>query len=192
RGSFLVRVDSVWDATIDRDWERLVYGKAYLVTATSAEGITAREWFRISFYTEIPASIVRRNTFEASRMNEAAGFGQPVLVRLGDVTPRIGANFGDASRLVPFPGGWRLRWTGDGTRLAVGSKPVRVDDDAPPELWMSVSIESGLGRADQPPDAPDAGVRWTRGPTLDVSIPLDFSHRSFPVPGGAVESGDRK
>ena len=44
RGSFLVRVDSVWDATIDRDWERLVYGKAYLVTATSAEGITAREW----------------------------------------------------------------------------------------------------------------------------------------------------
>lgn len=188
RGSYVVRVDSVWDASISRDWERLVYGKAYLVTAYTREGITAREWFRIAFFTDIPAAIVRRNTFEASRMNEAAGFGHPVFVRLDSVTPRIGSNFGNAAHNVPFPSGWRVRWMGDGTRLAVGTSPETVSDDAPPSLWMSVSIETGLGRADLPRNVRDAGAPWVTGPVLDVSIPLDRSRRTFQIPGGAVES----
>ncbi|HLV27450.1 MAG TPA: hypothetical protein VKZ41_14175 [Gemmatimonadales bacterium] len=188
RSSFMVRVDSVWDATISQDWNRLVFGKAYLVTALTPEGITAREWFRIAFYTEIPAGIVRRNTFEASRMNEAQGFGQPVLVRLDSVTPRIGGSFGAAAKKIQFPGGWRVRWTGDGTRLAVATKPDRIDDDAEGSLWMSVAVETGLGRADLPRSVPDAGVKWTRGPMLDVSVALDSSYKSFPIPGGSVES----
>lgn len=189
RGSYLVREDSVWDAAIAPDWERLAFGKAYLVTATSREGLTARQWFLIGYYTQIPASIVRRHAFEASRMNEAAGFGQPVLVWLDSVPSSVG-RLRSAAHRIDFPGGWRVRWTGDGTRLAVGTKPTTVSDDAPPQLWMSVTIENGLARADLPQNPRDAGVRWTEGPVLDVSIPLDTSYRSFPIPGGVVESRD--
>lgn len=188
RHSFMVRVDSVWDASISPDWKRLAYGKAYMTTATSSSGILAREWFRIGYFTELPAAIVRRNAFEASRMNETVAFGQPVIVELDSVSPRIGGTFGQAARKLQFPGGWRVRWTGDGTRLAVGTKPVRIDDDAQPELWMSVSTQTGLGRADLPRSVPDAGVSWTAGPMVDVSVRLDSSLKSFPIPGGAVES----
>ena len=190
RGSWMVRIDSVWDVAIDREWERLVYGKAYLATARRAEGITAREWFRISYFTGIDASIVRRHAFDASSMNEAVGFGQPIVVMLDSVTPRVGGSFGGAARPLPFPSAWRLSFTGDGSRFAVGTSPARISDDADPELWMTVSLASGLGRADLPSHVTNAGVTWTRGPMIDVSVPVDSSHRSFPIPGGAVESAD--
>lgn len=190
RGSWLVRIDSVWDVAIDRDWQTLVYGKAYLATARRAEGITAREWFRIAYYTGMDASIVRRHAFDASTMNEAVGFGQPVVVRLDSVTPRVGGTFGGASRPLPFPSAWRLRFTGDGSRFAVGTSPSRISDDADPRLWMSVSLASGLGRADLPAEVANAGARWTAGPMIDVSVSIDSGHRSFPIPGGTVESHD--
>ncbi len=189
-GRYLVREDSVWDVAVSPDWKRIAFGKAYLVTSTSRDSLTASEWFRIGYYTQFPATVVRRHAFQASTMNISYAFAQPVVVELDSVAASRGGRFGSAARRLAYPGGWRVRWIRNGEMLGVGSGPSTVRDDAAPRRWLVVDPRNGLARGELARSAvPASGAAWTNGPVLDVSVPLDRSARSFQIAGGTVESG---
>ncbi len=191
RGRYLVREDSVWDVAVSADWKKLAFGKAYLVTSTTRDSVPASEWFRIGYYTQFAATVIRRNAFQASTMNVAYGFAQPVVVALDSVPPSSAGRFGDEARRLPYPGGWRVRWVRNGEMLGVGSGPATVRDDAAPRRWLNVDPRNGLARGELASSAvPASGANWTAGPVLDISIPLDRSPRSHAIEGGAVDSRD--
>jgi hypothetical protein len=73
-------------------------------------------------------------------------------------------------------GGWRVRWSCDGGDLLLGDPPRRMQDDSPSEGEHRVSASAApLTNA---PAAP--AVRWTEGPTLDVSVQVPRG-RSTPL-----------
>ena len=84
--------------------------------------------------------------------------------------------------------GVRIGWSAGGEALLVGANPKRAADDEGSSQWIAVNLRgshvSGAGDAPTP-------VAWTTGPTLDVSVPVDFvSAHTIAAGPRSIESGD--
>ena len=186
RGSVMVQRDSVWDVAPAPDWRRIAYGKAYVLPAAEGEVVLESTWRRVADAVQLPLDSVRQNAFMTSGMVPAYGFAQPVVL---DVSARAaGASMERGGTTLPIAGGWRVRWVDNGDLLAIGAKPLRVQDDTPSLEWLSVDPQTGAVQGPVMESALDP-LSWVEGPVIDISVPLDLREtRSLAIDGGTLES----
>ena len=185
-GADPVQRDSVWDVAPAPDWRSVAYARAYTAGAGESDSIPPMEWHRLAGSVGLMESLVRKNVFPTSGMVTAYGVARPFVVRLRPVQDTTGS--GDAG--LPIPEGWRLAWTRDGSRLAIGAPPATMGDDSPASRWRLVDPVSGASRgvADT---ASLAQFQWVQGPNLDVSTAVDMrQRRAFRAGDVDIESED--
>jgi hypothetical protein len=185
-GTPLVQRDSVWDVAPAPDWRRVAYARAYTTRAGETDSIPPSEWHRIAGSVGLMESIVRRNAFATSGMVTAYGVARPFVVSLGPSTDTTGTG-GDG---LPMAEGWRVAWTRDGSRLAIGAPPEVIADDAPASRWRLVDPVTGESRGGTDSTSL-AHLQWVRGPNLDVSTAVDLrQRRAFRAGDVDIESED--
>jgi hypothetical protein len=85
-------------------------------------------------------------------------------------------------------GGWRVGWSSAGDALLVGTNPTRAVDDEISPSFIAVDLRGRLIAGETPSPAI---VPWTMGPTLDVSVPVDFNEQHTIAAGSrTIESGN--
>ena len=181
-----VHRDSVWDVAAAPNWTRVAYSRAYTSAIGEADSMPPSEWHRLAGQVGLMESLVRKNAFPTSGAVVAFGVARPFVVDLSaanDTTPpkEVG---------LPTPEGWRVAWTADGNRLALGAPPEVTADDAPSPRWRFVDPENGDSRG-----AADASTlirpQWIEGPNLDISTAVDMrQRRAFRAGDVDVESED--
>ncbi len=80
-----------------------------------------------------------------------------------------------APKLFPVARGWRVRWTADGSTLALGNAPSRAVDNEPSQTWAALDPVTGALHGTLPANSKLAEVKFTEGPTLDRSLPIDLT-----------------
>jgi hypothetical protein len=171
-GLGLVQRDSVWDVAPAPDWRRVAFARAYTTTPGEYDSIPPREWHRLAGQVGLIESEVRKNAFATSGMVSAFGVARPFVVDLA--APDDSAR--THGKALPIPEGWRIAWTLDGTRLAIGSPAELIADDAPASKWRLV--DPGTGAAEGPTEPGKlTRLQWTEGPSLDVSTAVDMRQR---------------
>jgi hypothetical protein len=171
--------DSVWDVAPSPDWRRVAYARAYTTRSGESDSVPPSEWHRLAGSVGLLESMVRKNAFPVSGMVTAFGVARPFVVEpavIGDTTSVQPAG-------LPIAEGWRVAWTADGARLAIGAPPEVIGDDAKPPRWRLVDPASGASRG-VTTDASLAHLDWTEGPNLDMSTAVDMKQRR------AFRSGD--
>jgi hypothetical protein len=180
-----VQRDSVWDVAPSPDWRKIAYARAYTTNAGETDSIPPREWHRLAGSVGLMESVVRKNAFPTSGMVTAYGVARPFVVEPSLPQDSVA---GDAG--LPIAEGWRVAWTRDGSRLAIGAPPQTIADDAPAARWRLVDPATGNSRgvADS---ASLAQLQWTQGPNLDVSTAVDMrQRRAFRAGDVDIESED--
>lgn len=175
----LIQRDSVWDVAASPDWRRVAYARAYTTKAGESETVPPSEWHRLARDVGLMESTVRKSAFPTSGMVAAYGAARPYVV---DITAPPDTTSSGAQGLQ-IAEGWRIAWTKDGTRLAIGAPPDVIADDAPSARWRLVDPSTGAARgvADT---ASFARGQWIEGPNLDVATAVDMKQRR------AFRSGD--
>lgn len=179
----LLQRDAVWDVAPSPDWRRLAVGLAFTIMGRERSEIPAAEWTALARETGLSADSVKKAAFSSSGMSAAWGVAQPAVYDLS-VAPVNGER---AAVVLPMAGGWRVGWASSGDAVLVGTNPSRAGDAEPSPQWITVDLR---GRAVSTNTDSPAPVAWTTGPTLDVSIPVDFSSRHTIAAGSrSIESG---
>jgi len=178
-GAPLVQRDSVWDVAPAPDWRRVAYARAYTTSPGETDTIPPREWHRLAGQVGLIESVVRKNAFPTSAMVAAFGVARPFVVDAFAVDDSLRTH----GTALPVAEGWRIGWTSDGARLALGAPPELIADDAPAPRWRFVDPASGASRGTA--EARQiVRLQWTEGPNLDVSTAVDMRQRR------AFRSGD--
>ena len=137
-----VQRDSVWDVAPSPDWRRVAYGRAYTTRAGETDSIPPSEWHRLAGSVGLMESTVRKSVFPTSGMVTAYGVARPFVVSLNAAADTSGAAAGG----LPIAEGWRIAWTRDGSRLAIGAPPEVIADDARASRWRLVDPVTGDAR----------------------------------------------
>jgi hypothetical protein len=173
-----VRRDSVWDAAPSPDWRRVAFGRAHFLRGNREDTLPTAQWEVFANRIGMPLEEVQLGRFHASGMGVAFGFARPGVLELET----------GADRIFAVAGGWRVRWTRDGSRLVAGRAPNSAQDFAQPTEWIALDPRDGTPRGDAPPASQLAEVPWVEGPTIDVSVQLDTTRKAIPIEDGGVES----
>ena len=171
---FQTQMDSVWDVTPSPDWKWIGFGRAYSVVGGAGTGsdlITD-----VSRRTSIDTATLRAGSFASSGMSMSRAVAQAGVIHIPDDPRQIAAGDSAVPKLFPVARGWRVRWTTDGTTLAVGNSPARAVDDEPSQTWAALDPLTGALHGTLPSNAKLADVKMTPGPTLDRSLPIDMNH----------------
>jgi len=170
---FQTQMDSVWDVAPSPDWKWIGFGRAYTVVAGGGTGTDLLT--DVSRRTSIDTATLRAGSFPASGMSLARAVAQPGVIHIPD-NPRVQAAADSAvPKLFPIARGWRVRWTTDGTTLALGNSPARALDNEPSQTWSALDPATGALHGTLPSSAKLADVKFTGGPTLDRSLPIDMN-----------------
>lgn len=170
---FQTQMDSVWDVALSPDWKWIGFGRAYTVVAGGGTGTELLT--DVSRRTSIDTATLRAGSFPASGMSLARGVAQPGVIHIPD-NPRVQAAADSAApRLFPVARGWRVRWTTDGATLALGNSPARAVDNEPSQTWSALDPATGALHGTLPSSAKLADLKFTGGPTLDRSLPIDMN-----------------
>jgi len=170
---FQTQMDSVWDVAPSPDWKWIGFGRAYTVVAGGGTGTDLLT--DVSRRTSIDTATLRAGSFPASGMSLARAVAQPGVIHIPD-NPRVQAAADSAvPKLFPIARGWRVRWTTDGTTLALGNSPARALDNEPSQTWSALDPATGALHGTLPSSAKLADVKFTGGPTLDRSLPIDIN-----------------
>jgi hypothetical protein len=174
-----VQRDSVWDVAPSPDWRRVAYARAYTTRAGETDSVPPSEWHRLAGSVGLLESIVRKNAFPTSGMVRTFGVARPFVI----APTVVGDTSASETSVLPIAEGWRVAWTPDGARLAIGAPPEIIGDDASPTRWRLVDPASGASRGVT--DAASlAQLQWVEGPNLDMSTAVDMKQRR------AFRSGD--
>lgn len=171
---FQTQMDSVWDVAPSPDWKWLGFGRAYGVVG--GEGTGTELLTDVSRRTSIDTATLRAGSFASSGMSMSRAIAQAGVIRIPDDPRQIAARDSAAPKLFPVARGWRVRWTSDGTTLALGNSPARATDDESSQTWAALDPTTGALHGSLPASAKLADVKFTAGPTLDRSLPIDMSH----------------
>jgi hypothetical protein len=170
---FQTQMDSVWDVAPSPDWKWIGFGRAYAVVR--GEGTGTDLLTDVARRTSIDTATLRAGSFASSGMSMARAVAQPGVIRVPDDPRQIAAGDSAAPRLFPIARGWQVRWTTDGTTLALGNSPARATDDEPSQTWSALDPVTGALSVALPSSARLAEVKFTEGPTLDRSLPIDMT-----------------
>jgi hypothetical protein len=171
--AFQTQMDSVWDVAPSPDWKWLGFGRAYGVVGgegTGTEMLTA-----VSRRTSIDTATLRASSFASSGMSMSRAIAQAGVIRIPDDPRQIAAADSAVPKLFPVARGWRVRWTADGTTLALGNSPARAIDNESSQTWAALDPTTGALHVSLPANAKLAEVKMTAGPTLDRSLPIDMT-----------------
>ena len=184
--AFQVQIDSVWDVSPSPDWKLIGFSRAYKVLGGAGTGTDLLT--EAARRTSIDTSTLRAASFAASGMSLSRAIAQAGVIRIPDNPRAQGAADSAAPRLFPIALGWRVRWTTDGSTLALGNNPGSASDDADSETWAALDPTTGMLHGSLPADAKLAEVKFTKGPTLDQSQPIDLTQ----APSITIQRGDKR
>jgi len=170
---FQTQMDSVWDVVPSPDWKWLGFGRAYGVVG--GEGTGTELLTDVARRTSIDTATLRAGSFPSSGMSMSRAVAQPGIIRIPDDPRRASAVDSAVPKLFPVARGWRVRWTTDGTTLALGNSPARATDSEPSQTWSALDPTTGALHGTLPSNAKLADVKFTAGPTLDRSLPMDMN-----------------
>jgi hypothetical protein len=176
--AFQIQIDSVWDVAPSPDWKWIGFGRAYAVVG--GEGTGTDLISDVARRTSIDTATVRAGSFASSGMSMARSIAQPGVIHVPDNPRSQAASDSAAPRLYPIARGWRVRWTTDGSTLALGNNPARATDNEPSQTWSALDPVTGQLHGSLPGNASLADVKFTGGPTLDSSLPIDMT-KSPPI-----------
>jgi hypothetical protein len=170
---FQTQMDSVWDVQPSPDWKWIGFGRAY--TVVGGEGTGTDRLVDVARRTSIDTATLRAGSFASSGMSMARAVAQPGVIHIPDNPRQQSAADSAAPRLFPIARGWRVRWTTDGTALALGNNPARAEDNEPSQTWAALDPTTGQLHGSLPGNAKLAEVKFTMGPALDRSVPIDLT-----------------
>jgi len=171
---FQTQVDSVWDVQPSPDWKWIGFGRAYTVMGGS--GTSDDRLIDVSRRTAIDTATLRAGSFASSGMSASRAVAQPGVIHIPYNPRQSAAGDSAAPRLFPIARGWRIRWTTDGSTLALGNGPGRADDNEPSQTWAAMDPVTGALHGTLPANAKLADVKMTAGPALGLSLPIDMTH----------------
>lgn len=183
---FQTQMDSVWDVAPSPDWKWIGFGRAYTVVA--GEGTGSDLLTDVSRRTTIDTATLRAGSFPSSGMSLARAVAQPGVIHVPENPRGQAAADSAAPRLFPIARGWRVRWTTDGSTLALGNSPARAVDNEPSQTWSALDPTTGALHGTLPSSSSLADVKFTMGPTLDRSVPLDMA-TALPI---QIQRGDQR
>lgn len=170
---YQTQMDSVWDVAPSPDWKWLGFSRAYTVLGGGGTGSDMLS--DAARRTSIDTATLRAGSFPASGMSMSRAIAQAGVIRIPD-NPKAQASADSAApRLFPVALGWRVRWTTEGSTLALGNNPASARDDAESETWAALDPTTGMLHGSLPSNAKLADLKFTRGPTLDPSLPIDLT-----------------
>jgi hypothetical protein len=172
--NFQARMDSVWDAAPSPDWGTIAFSRAYVLNPREADSIPAEMWQEVARRTGMDTATVRTSSFASSGMSMARAIAQPGTITVPSDVRATGAGDAAAPKTYPIALGWRLRWTADGSAIALGSSPARVQDDEPSVTWASLEPGTGAFHPTLPAGTTLSPLNWVKGPVLDISVPTDM------------------
>lgn len=170
---FQTQMDSVWDVAPSPDWKWLGFGRAYSVVGGAGTGTD--QLTDVSRRTSIDSATLRAGSFPSSGMSMSRAVAQAGVVHIPNDPRQLAAGDSAAPRLFPVARGWRVRWTTDGTTLALGNSPARATDTEPSQTWAALDPITGALHGTLPANVNLAEVKMTGGPTLDRSLPIDMT-----------------
>jgi len=177
----------VWDVAPAPDWQSLAFSRAHIVRAEGDDSIPPAEWIALARTTGMDTATVIQGSFPASGMVTMRAIAQPGIIRVPEDIRAPGATDAAAPRLFPIARGWQVRWTVDGSTVALGNNPAKVEDNESSESWSALDPQTGAFHGTLPAGARLAVPRWTNGPVLESAAPVDMSG-SKPI---AVTAGKR-
>ncbi|HEX9084824.1 MAG TPA: hypothetical protein VF836_08810 [Gemmatimonadaceae bacterium] len=170
---FQIQMDSVWDVAPSPDWKWIGFGRAY--TIVPGDGARTDLLTDVSRRTSIDTATLRAGSFPSSGMSLARAVAQPGVIHIPE-NPRVQAAADSAvPKLFPVARGWRVRWTTDGSTLALGNNPARAVDNEPSQTWAALDPVTGQLHGTLPSNARLADVKFTMGPMLDRTLPFDMT-----------------
>ncbi|MFL5640613.1 MAG: hypothetical protein ACJ78M_14680 [Gemmatimonadaceae bacterium] len=183
---FQIQVDSVWDVSPSPDWKSIAFGRAYTIQKGESGEINLLP--EVSRATSIDSVTLRAASFPTSGGVDMRAVAQPGVIRI-PVNPRQqGAVDSARPRLFPIARGWRVRWTSDGTTVALGNSPGRSYDDDSSQTWSALDPTTGALHGTLPASATVAEAKFTEGPTLELGNPIPVE-KSPPI---TVDRGNRR
>jgi hypothetical protein len=186
--NFQARMDSVWDVAPSPDWSVIAFSRAYVMNPREADSIPPAMLQEVARRTGIDSATVRAGSFASSGMSMARAIAQPGTITIPQDTRATGAGDAAVPRMYPIALGWRVKWTTDGSTVALGNSPARVQDDQPSETWASLDPKTGAFHNTLPAGTRLLETSWVNGPTLDISVPVDMQGAK----AIEVSSGSRK
>src|SRR5882762_1933885 len=158
---FQTQMDSVWDVQPSPDWKWIGFGRAYAVVR--GEGTGTDLLAEVARRTSIDTATLRAGSFASSGMSMSRAVAQPGVIRIPDNPREPAAAESAVPKLFPIARGWRVRWTTDGTTLALGNNPARATDDEPSQTWSALDPVTGALSVALPSNAKLANVKMTAG-----------------------------
>src|SRR5688500_11787886 len=172
---FQIQVDSVWDVSPAPDWSAIAYGRAYNLSHGESPLIPDEMWVSLSRVTGVDTATLRAASFPSSGMAYSRAVSRPAVIDVRRDPRSTGAADSARPRMFTVGPGWRVRWTSDGTIVAVGSTPRRVQDNEPSPSYAALDPKTGALHGSLPEGAKLVTPAWKNGPTIDISIPVDMS-----------------
>ena len=176
---FQTQMDSVWDVAPSPDWKWIGFGRAYSVVGGAGTGTD--QLAEVARRTSIDTATLRAGSFASSGMSMSRAVAQAGVIHIPENLRDSAAADSAAPRLFPVARGWRVRWTADGSTLALGNAPSRAVDNEPSQAWSALDPLTGALHGTLPANSKLADVNFTQGPTIDRSLPMDMS-KSPPIP----------
>ncbi len=172
--NFQARMDSVWDVAPSPDWGSIAFSRARTLTNGGEDSIPSSMWQDLSRRTGIDTTTLRTGSFPTSGMSAARGVAQPGVIQIPADPRAAGAADAAAAKMYPVALGWHVRWTPDGATVALGNSPAKAQDNEESETWAALDPKTGAFHGTLPADAKLVVPRWTAGPVLDMSVPVDM------------------
>jgi hypothetical protein len=170
---FQTQMDSVWDVVPSPDWKWIGFGRAYSVVGGAGTGTDLLA--DVARRTAIDTATLRAGSFASSGMSMSRAVAQPGVIHIPENPRASAAADSSAPKLFPVARGWRVRWTADGSTLALGNGPSRAVDNEPSQTWSALDPVTGALHGTLPANSKLAEVKFTQGPTIDRSLPIDMT-----------------
>ena len=181
--AFQVQMDSVWDVAPSPNWRWIGFGRAYKIVGGQGTGTDLLT--DVARRTSIDSATLRAASFAASGMSEQRAVAQAGVIRVPASPRQQGAADTAAPKLFPIALGWRVRWTSDGSTMALGNNPGAAYDTASSQGWAALDPATGQLHGSLPAGSSLADVKFTDGPTLDASMAFNITQApSIPVRRG--------